>query len=341
MLCALAVDPAENKLEPSYLATIFRLASILMHHNLQKSISKLITWTIYILFAMIIIVFITVKKYDHKEAKWYSQVNAIQSDSYIDTNTTVCILGTVHTSNKNYNADSIFEIINTFKPDLILTEADTAIYKNVLKEYEKLKIPFFAKIGRGLGFGKDEENETRAVRKYKYLHPLIDIRPYDYEGRNEFHSKYKILSEPDVVMTEIQNLFDSNALSKNHRNIWTAWLLINDTLNNYYNKTPFVINQKETYRISGKRQQLQYQCLNQIVQEDKRLERFKEFYQINTNFWNTRNKIMTEHIANFIRRYPKKRIIVLTGFMHKYYLLNELLNRQSELNFKIKEYYNK
>jgi hypothetical protein len=288
-----------------------------------------------------IISFIAVKLYDYRENKWYSQVKTVQPMYERDSVTVLCIVGTVHNPTKGFNADSLFEIINHFNPDIILTETDTSIYTNTLNEYRRLKTPLFAKIGRTLHFGKKapEENETRAVRKYKFLYPAVEIRPFDYEGRNEYHSKHNILSEPDTVMTAIQTLFDKNELAPSHKVVWQAWKSINDTLDGFYDQTPFVINQNELYRITEKRQSLQYQGINQIVQEDQRLTKFRPFYQVNTDFWDVRNKTMADHILQFIKLYPKKRIMLLTGFMHKYYLLNELSLKQRATNFKVTEYW--
>ena len=288
---------------------------------------------------MATIAFIAAKRYEFKENKWYSQAVIPKAIRNTDPTTIVCITGTVHQPNKNYNADCLFEIISDFQPDLILVECDTAVYKNILKEYNRTEISFIAKIGRGLGFGKAEENETRAVKKYKYLHSSVLIRPYDYEGRDAFHAKYHLQSAPDTVLNSIQDLFVKNLLSPAHKAIWNEWLLINDTLEKYYLQIPFEINQPNIYRITQKRQQCQYQGINQIVWEDSSLKKYRELYNINADFWDTRNKAMAGHIGNFIKLFPEKRILVLTGFMHKYYLLNELSGKQKELNFRIKEYY--
>jgi erythromycin esterase-like protein len=50
-----------------------------------------------------------------------------------------------------------------------------------------------------------------------------------------------------------------------------------------------------------------------------------------SGFWNLRNQTMAQNIYNTAAKYPNKKIVVLTGFLHRYYLLKELnrLNKGS------------
>src|SRR4051812_40030583 len=117
----------------------------------------------------------------------------------------VCILATVHQPTLKYNADSIVAILNWIQPDLILAEADTLLFETVLKRYdETLKKPLFARLGRSFGFGSPEEIESRAIRKYKISHPAVDIRPFDYEGRNAFYDMNKIFSKESEVSNRLE-----------------------------------------------------------------------------------------------------------------------------------------
>ncbi|HEX7845504.1 MAG TPA: hypothetical protein VF476_06835 [Chitinophagaceae bacterium] len=301
---------------------------------------KLLKWTFFILGILTLVAAISLLWHDYKERSWYNEsVNSSQKKDP-DTMTVVCILATVHHSNPNYNADSIVAILNQFQPNLILTEEDTALFENYHKSYDRtLQRPLFARLGRSFGFGNPEEIEGISVRKYKISHPAVDIRPFDYEGRNAFYVTNNSFFKEAEVSNRLEHLANNRSLTKEQAVIWSVYLNINDTLNRLTNQTPHDINQQVFYELTERRQYYQYHKVAEIVNSNDSLKEYSEFYKTNADFWDTRNKRMSEHIANFIRQYPNKRIIVLTGAMHKYYLLKELRPLQNQLNFRLREYY--
>jgi len=307
---------------------------------LQKIIRTTLKWTLPIFGILTLVAFISLLRYDYKEKIWYTKKISSPKQHHLDTATTVCILATVHQANSNYNADSIVAILNLFQPDLILAEEDTFLFETYHKGYKQnLQKPLFARLGRSFGFGSPEENEGRAIRKYKISHSFVDIRPYDYEGRNAFYEKNSTFSKEDEVNNKIESLANNHLLDGHQTKIWSAYGNINDTLNNLSNQTPYSINQQAYYDMTERRQEYQYHKVAEIVNTNDSLKEYRDFYKTNADFWDKRNKVMAEHIAVFIRQYPKKRIMVLTGSMHKYYLLNELVRLQDQLQFRLKEYF--
>jgi hypothetical protein len=159
------------------------------NQNLQKPLKKFLRWVLFNLGILTLTAFTSLMWYDYKENKWYHGPVSISRAKQNDTTTVVCILATVHQPNPNYNSDSIVAILNLFQPDLMLTEEDSLIFEVYHKDYKHtLQKPLFARLGRSFGFGSAEEIEGRAVRKYKIGHPTVDIRPFDYEGRNAFYA---------------------------------------------------------------------------------------------------------------------------------------------------------
>ena len=289
---------------------------------------------------LILVAFISLLRYDYKEKNWYSEKISIPKQQHSDTATTVCILATVHQANPNYNADSIVAILNLFQPDLILTEEDSLLFNTYHKEYkEDLQKPLFARLGRSFGFGSPEENEGRAVRKYKINHSSVDIRPYDYEGRNAFYEKNNTFSNEDKLSARIEHLANNGFFNDEQSKTWLEYNHINDTLSNLSNHTPYTINQQAYYDLTERRQEYQYHKIAEVINNNDSLKEYRNFYKTNADFWDIRNKAMAQHIANFIRQYSTKRIIVLTGSMHKYYLLKELAPLQDQLQFRLQEYH--
>lgn len=301
---------------------------------------KLLKWTLPVLGTLFLTAAIRLLWYDYQEKSWYNESKNILNKYHADTVTLVCILATVHQPTSNYTADSIVAILNQFQPDLILTEEDTLLFATIHKGYtETLQKPLFARIGRSFGFGNPEEIEGRAVRKYKINRPTVDICPFDYEGRNAFYDRNNTFFKEAEAGNRLERLASNHVLTQEQEKIWNTYKSINDTLNQLSSQTAYCINQKTYYNLTERRQDYQYNKVAEIVNSHDNLKAYREFYNNNANFWDLRNKQMAEHIVSFIKHYSNKRIMILTGSMHKYYLLKELAPLQDTLNFRLKEYY--
>jgi pheromone shutdown protein TraB len=57
-----------------------------------------------------------------------------------------------------------------------------------------------------------------------------------------------------------------------------------------------------------------------------------------SDFWDLRNQTMASNIYEIARKYPGKTIVVLTGFLHRYYLIRAL-NKLNKNDFVRKEFY--
>jgi len=67
------------------------------------------------------------------------------------------------------------------------------------------------------------------------------------------------------------------------------------------------------------------------------LREFRAFYQVNEQYWDIRNQAMARNIARYAALYPGRRLVVLSGFNHRYYLRRELLKRAAKLHFRLRE----
>lgn len=307
---------------------------------MQNIIKRAFRWALIIFGTLTIITIVGLLWFDHKEKLWYTEKINNPAPQYADTITAVCILATVHQANPNYNADSIVAILTSFQADLILTEEDSMLFETYHKAYNQtLQKPLLARVGRSFGFGRPEEIEGRAVRKYKISHPAVDIRPFDYEGRNAFFEIHNTFFNENKVSNRLETLTSNHSLTQEHATIWGTYENMNDTLNKLSSQTPHSINQQAYYDLTERRQDYQYNKVAEIVNANDSLKEYRVFYKTNADFWDIRNKKMAEHILNFIRQYPQKRIMILTGSMHKYYLLKELGMLQDEYKFRLREYY--
>ena len=83
--------------------------------------------------------------------------------------TEIVVIGNIHQPVPNYNSDTIVGILNKVHPDFLLQELDTSFFTPNFKFKEAPK-----------------ENEGLASVKYITKNPETQMRPFDFEGRNEY-----------------------------------------------------------------------------------------------------------------------------------------------------------
>ncbi len=90
----------------------------------------------------------------------------------------VFLVGTVHNKTENFNADSIYNLLIKYKPDIILMELDSTFF------YEDFTY-------RTLFDG----NEMIATVRFKMNYPKVKIRPVELEGREEIRDQLGVYPE--------------------------------------------------------------------------------------------------------------------------------------------------
>lgn len=246
--------------------------------------------------------------------------------------TELIIIGTVHFPTKQINEDTIYSILENLKPDLILMESDMTnfnpdfTFKNTY-----------------------DENEWNAVVKYRANFKNTLFRPIEFEGRNNYRKENGI-QNPDVVLNEINVLDSLNILPEKHKKIWNRFIELSNSLNELDNNSLKEINSVATENLVRERQFYQYQKLKEIVDENDQFTKLKvetankdsislrELYKRYCYFEELRNRTIIDNVLKWKNKYPNKKIVVLIGFYHKYFLVNELKWKQKENNFELKDY---
>lgn len=235
--------------------------------------------------------------------------------------TQLIVLGTVHPSGNSFNSDSLVHIFNAVKPDIILMELDSSFFN---ADFELVK--------------DVKENEFIAVKKYKAKNDVM-LRPYEYTGRNTVHRKLRVKKNYKEVLTIIDTLYRQKKLSAEQKKIVEEFYKVGRPLDRISEGGPRGMNNNKVDSLSQVRQYYYYTKLKEIVNEREELSAYREFYKAYSDFWEVRNQTMVKHISKFIDDNPGKKIIVLTGFLHRYYLLNELKPLREKKGFELKEYY--
>ena len=125
---------------------------------------------------------------------------------------------------------------------------------------------------------------------------------------------------------------------------------MSNSLNELDNSSLKDINSISTENLVRERQFYQYQKLKEIADENDEFAKLKietaakdsislrELYRRYCYFEELRNRTIINNILKWKEKYPDKKIVVLIGFYHKYFLVNELKWKQKEYNFELKEY---
>ena len=243
------------------------------------------------------------------------------------------LLGTVHQAVENFNADSLYRILTQIEPDLILFEVDSSFFTPEFK------------------FNKTwDSNENKATVKYMNTYD-VDVRPYDFTGRNTYRIKIGSRPTDDLTMELLDSLYQNGHLNAKDSFSYKEFLKVNDSLNSFAVLGIDAFNNKGTDDLAAIRQQYLYGKLKEIIDTNPIFSNtyytkmagdsisYSEGFGKAGEFWHLRNSTMAKNIMHFITEYQGKRIVVLNGYYHRYYL-NALLNpEQKKYNFVIKNFH--
>jgi len=246
--------------------------------------------------------------------------------------TEIFVLGTVHFPTPAFTADSLYNALEALRPDLILFEIDSTRLAEVLRPPAPMQ-----RLSRALGWAASP-NEAPAVTKYRQRYPATLVRPYEWGRRDQFHRQHGILTTPGLVFQKLNTLRKAGQLTPRQRQILATYDSLTASLNALGSTQPLaVLNSVATDSLAQRRQNCQYHQLKTIVDENEELREFRAFYQVNEQYWDIRNQAMARNIARYAALYPGRRLVVLSGFNHRYYLRRELLKRAAKLHFRLRE----
>jgi hypothetical protein len=237
--------------------------------------------------------------------------------------TEIFVVGTVHFPTSAFTADSLYDALETLRPDLILFEIDSTRLAEVLRPPTPMQ-----RLRRALGW-EGTPNETLAVLKYQQRHPAVLVRPYEWGRRDQFHRQHGILTTPGLIFKQLKTLRDASQLTPQQQRTLATYDSLTARLNALGGTQPLeVLNSVAADSLAQRRQNCQYHQLKTIVDEHAALREFRAFYQVNERYWDIRNQAMARNVARYADLYPGRRLVVLCGFNHRYYL-RQLLRQQA------------
>ncbi|MBK1895135.1 TraB/GumN family protein [Chryseobacterium paridis] len=246
----------------------------------------------------------------------------------------IYVIGNIHQNVPNYNPAILFGILDQIKPDIILHEVDS----KGMNEYEAMAETDL------------KENEITASTQYLKKYPKTIRAPFDFEGRNQYRKDKGMVPTDNLAVQLIDSLYKAKSLDATDSKIYERFLSTTEELKKVAELAPKNFNNAENDQLCEKRQNEQYHELTKIT--DKRPEFAKRFvvkpngekisyrdgFKLMSGFWDLRNQTMASNIYKAAAQHPGKKIVVLTGFLHRYYIIKQL-TKLNDLKYVIKEFY--
>jgi hypothetical protein len=239
--------------------------------------------------------------------------------------TEVIIFGTVHQARNNFGEEDMLQILNQVKPDVILFEHPISWNAEEFSELvPKIENPTFG---------------TIMVKKYLDKNPSVVLKYYDIANRNKYYIETRYFEQWEAFITKLKDLFnksesnDSLSLLKEQISILINFEKLKDALD-----CPRAINSEAGDSICAMQERISYTRFLKFTETVPELKQFKEYIISRQEYEDKRNQTMAKNIIDYASEFQGKRIIVINGFQHRYYLRKELQQSQKQ-NFVLKEYW--
>jgi hypothetical protein len=241
--------------------------------------------------------------------------------------TEIIIFGIVHRATDNFDGDEMLKILANVKPDVILFEHPISWNAEEFSELvQKIENPTL---------------ETIMVKKYLDRNPSIVLKYYDIENRNKYYIKTRYFEQEKAFKEKLENLIsksksnDSASFLSEQINMLSNFDKLNKSLLKEY---PRVINSAAADSICAINVRYLLSTSLKFTETIPALKQFKEFVTSKEEYWNRRNQAMAKNIINYAEEFKGKRIVVTTGFEHRYYLRKEL-RKSNKQNLVLREYW--
>ncbi len=292
----------------------------------------------YIILALLVIICVLIfggiLKYNTDLNQFKQDINELPKTkirSSSSNGSEVHIIGTMHFETDNFKKLDLYKKIDRISPSIILFESDSSTVKRILNDSD-----YFFQIMRGYQSKKDVEKPVALT--YIENNPNCIVLPYEWELRDQFHHKHNLRSKSSEMFNAVVALENEKLLTEDQSIILNKFIALIRALNKIdQDGTLAAINRLATDSLVKQRQYYKYSKLTEIVSERKELSEYLDFAQINSDYWDLRNKAMAQNILKQIQLNPNKVIVVLNGFYHRYYLIDELKKYENEYNFVIKD----
>lgn len=232
----------------------------------------------------------------------------------------IVVIGTVHNPTPKFQEETLVRTLNRVKPDLILLELDPSFFDGgsaLMEKYQRISL------------------ESSAAITYAKT-ATVAIRPYDIEGRNKFYQDNDYFSREVKLNQEISRLHATGQLSPEARLLFDSLLVFSAKRDACGADTPEAFNSAACDRAVERKQHYAFKGFERIIELTPALAGMNPFWTLANDFWLRRNAGMVTNILKYSRELWPTRVVVLAGFEHRYYLMNELAAQAAKEGFVLK-----
>jgi len=257
-----------------------------------------------------------------------------------ENQTELLIIGVNHSRTKKINYNKLYQLLKENKPDLILWE-QSEDFKSVFGLRTAYRLKIFS-IG----------TEQLALQVFKKKNKTIPIIGFDTSfslRKNDLKenvTKRKYRKEESIARKKyikesirVSNIFFTK-LYKNKMNnedsisYWSYVNLHNNYIEDVFNKSLQEINLPVVYNQAKELERMESNVIIPLARKYMMDSVTLNDYISDLNFGKARNSYMAQKVINIVSNQAGKKIIVLTGLSHKYFLL-DTLNKQTKMNLKL------
>jgi hypothetical protein len=254
--------------------------------------------------------------------------------------TEILIIGVNHNRTKKINYKKLYQLLEKNKPDLILWEQSedfvsvfglrTAYRLKIFSSgTEQLALQVFNKKNRSipiLGFDTSFSSRKNDIKE------SVSSKQYSKEER--VSKKNYIKESIRINDSFFTKLYQSKLNNEDSLKYRTYVNFIDNYVDDIYNKSLEEINLPSIY---NKAKEIEEMESNVIIPLARKYMidsiAFNEYIK-DLNFGKARNSYLAQKVLDIASAQQGKRIIVLTGLSHKYFLTNEL-NKQTKMDLKL------
>ncbi|HVG13628.1 MAG TPA: hypothetical protein VM935_01670 [Chitinophagaceae bacterium] len=233
-----------------------------------------------------------------------------QADSI---STRIIIIGTVHKGSGHISHKGLFKELKTLKPDVILSEESTPF-----KKVFGLRTAHFLRIWK-------PSIEQLAVQKYTSKYSNCVVLPFDtlIKERHKYKRDLQIKTKAvfDTLLKAKLTTKDSITFSNYFIKSTSYYEII-------FSKSLKELNEKYIIDKSRELYQIDKDSIKHLVIKYCSDPLLTKWYLDDQIFWELRNMYMARQIRTTASEFRGKKILVLTGLNHKYFLLDELSKYQ-------------
>jgi hypothetical protein len=236
--------------------------------------------------------------------------------------TEIVVVGTVHAATEKYTSQDLVRVLQRIKPDVILFEypADMMTPGFEFKSIEK------------------DSLEQQAVLEY-VKQTGAKIRPYDIDGRNAYYERTNYFARQRQCNLELNAQIDTKKLGAEAQKIVDALDVANARRDAMGKSDPMALNSFNADTAINDKQWLMSDGIPEIVRLTPGLKGCEAFWNASRAYWIRRNNEMLRNIRRFATEFASKRLVVLCGYEHRYYLRSHLYDWDEQPGYVVKEYW--